>query len=165
MLREQTIGRIADLEKQITAEKERAAATTEREAEQRAKALEGAKESLESNIEDREFAGLSPAEQQAKIEADQAALLAGFESGEISPAEAAQQALELQRRQDGLSGAAGGFAGDFGASSLQRIGGASEEFFRVRPDEKQEQKRGNAILQKILTALEKGEPLVLKGSK
>jgi hypothetical protein len=150
---EQITARILALREQI---KNSAEAAAER-AKQAAKSLENA-------IEDREFAGLSPDEQRAKIAADTAALIAGAESGAISPADAAQRALELQRREDALAGGAGGFAGAFGASALQRVGGASEEFFRVRPDENREQKRGNDILQKILTALEKGEPLVLKGS-
>jgi hypothetical protein len=79
----------------------------------------------------------------------------------------AEVAAEAQRIAGELRGLGqdGGQTGFFGASSLQRIGGASEEFFRVRPDEKQEQKRGNEILRKILGALEKGEPLVLKGSQ
>jgi hypothetical protein len=57
------------------------------------------------------------------------------------------------------------FAGAFGASSLQRIGGASEEFFRVRPDEQREQRRTNELLKQINEAIRNGEPLVLKGSK
>jgi hypothetical protein len=155
------VEQINALEDQINKKKEQAAETAKREGQQREKSAQ----SLASAIEDREFAGLSPAEQQAKINEDQAALLSGIESGEIGPAEAAQRALELQRREDALAGGAGGFAGSFGASALQRVGGASEEFFRVRPEENKEQKRSNAILEKILTALEKGEPLVLKGSQ
>jgi uncharacterized phage infection (PIP) family protein YhgE len=57
------------------------------------------------------------------------------------------------------------FGGAFGASALQRIGGASEEFFRVRPDEQREQKRTNELLKQINEAIRNGEPLVLKGSK
>jgi hypothetical protein len=57
------------------------------------------------------------------------------------------------------------FGGAFGASALQRIGGASEEFFRVRPDEQREQRRTNELLKQINEALRDGEPLVLKGSK
>jgi hypothetical protein len=57
------------------------------------------------------------------------------------------------------------FGGDFGASSLQRIGGASEEFFRVRPDQQREQRRTNELLKQINEAIRNGEPLVLKGSK
>jgi hypothetical protein len=57
------------------------------------------------------------------------------------------------------------FGGAFGASALQRIGGASEEFFRVRPDEQREQRRTNELLKQINETLRDGEPLVLKGSK
>lgn len=57
------------------------------------------------------------------------------------------------------------FGGAFGASALQRIGGASEEFFRVRPDEQREQRRTNELLKQINEAIRNGEPLVLKGSK
>jgi hypothetical protein len=164
LLREQTVGRIADLEKQITAEKERAAATVEREAEQRAKALEGAKESLESNIEAREFSALSPADQQSKIEADQAALLAGLESGEISPAQAAQRALELASRQQALD--TGGATGSFGASALQRIGFASNEFFdtRQKKDPAEAVNKATDIIKLIYNIIKSGEPLVLPSS-
>ena len=58
------------------------------------------------------------------------------------------------------------FGGDFGASALQRIGGASTEFFRVRGDDPKElQRRANDFLKNILKALEKGEPLVLGNSR
>jgi hypothetical protein len=82
-------------------------------------------------------------------------------TGSLEDATRFADAAAALRQQQGATGQ----TGSFGASSLQRIGGASEEFFRVRPDEKQEQKRGNEILRKILGALEKGEPLVLKGSQ
>jgi hypothetical protein len=150
---EQITARILALRQQIADSAEAAAERTKQAA-----------KSLADAIEDREFDALSPAEQQAKIAADSASLLSDLESGATNPAEAAQRALELQRREDALAAGGGGFAGAFGASSLQRIGGASEEFFRVRPEENKEQKRSNAILEKILTALQKGEPLVLKGS-
>jgi hypothetical protein len=70
--------------------------------------------------------------------------------------EAAKAALQAQQPA---------FGGDFGASSLQRIGGASEEFFRVRPDQQREQRRTNELLKQINEAIRNGEPLVLKGSK
>jgi hypothetical protein len=157
---EQTLAEVRALELEILNLKKQQTAEIEKQAQEAKRAAQ----SLATEIEQRDFAALSPADQKAKIAADTAALIAGAESGAISPAEAAQRALELQRREDALAGGAGGFAGDFGASALQRVGGASEEFFRVRPEENREQKRGNDILQKILTALEKGETLVLKGS-
>lgn len=58
------------------------------------------------------------------------------------------------------------FNGDFGASALQRIGGASTEFFRVRGDDPKElQRRANEYLKGILKYFEKGEPLVLGNSR
>jgi hypothetical protein len=64
------------------------------------------------------------------------------------------------RDQQGQAG--GGF---FGASALQRVGGASTEFFRTGPDQKDEaQKRGNEFLKQILEEIRNGEPLVLGGS-
>jgi hypothetical protein len=72
---------------------------------------------------------------------------------------AAAAALREQQAQG-----AGGQAGSFGASSLQRIGGASEEFFRVRPDQQREQRRTNELLKQINEAIRSGDPLVLKGS-
>ena len=72
-----------------------------------------------------------------------------------------QQAEEAARaimanQQDALQGS--------GASSLQRIGGASTESFRFRPEENREQKRANEYLKQISDALKRGEPLVLRGS-
>jgi hypothetical protein len=144
---------ILGLEQQVTSEIEKQKADRER-----------ATKSLADALEDREFAGLSPAEQQAKIEADQAALIAGIESGEISSTEAAQRAAELARRQDALG--AGGITGSAGASSLQRIGFASNEFFdtRNKKDPAQAIEAGNKILQDIKKALESGQPLVLSST-
>jgi hypothetical protein len=163
LLREQTVARIAELERQIAKEKERAVATAEREAEQRAKAAQSAAESLESAIEQRDFSALSPEQQRAKIEADTAALIAGAESGAISPADAAARALELQRRQDELNTVASGFAGSAGASAFQRIGFATNEFFdtRQKKDPAEATERATAIIREIFNILKKGEPLVL----
>lgn len=73
-----------------------------------------------------------------------------------------EEAMRLAQQQAQQSA----FGGDFGASSLQRIGGASTEFFRVRGDDPKElQRRGNELLKNILKALEKGEPLVLGSSR
>jgi hypothetical protein len=91
-----------------------------------------AAQTLASALEEREFAGLSPADKQAKIAADQAALLAGLESGAINPAEGAQRALELIRREEGL--AAGSAPGGVSASGLQRVGLADNEFVRREKD-------------------------------
>jgi hypothetical protein len=143
---------ILGLEQQVTSEIEKQKADRERAA-----------KSLADAIEDREFAGMSPDEQRAKIAADQAALVAGLESGAISPAEAAQRALELARREDGLAGAAGGITGSAGASALQRIGFASNEFFdtRNKKDPADETRRAAEFVKQILDIIKKGEPLVL----
>jgi hypothetical protein len=144
---------ILGLEQQVTSEIEKQKADRERAA-----------KSLADAIEDREFAGLSPAEQQAKIEADQAALIAGIESGEIGSTEGAQRAAELARRQDALG--AGGITGSAGASSLQRIGFASNEFFdtRNKKDPALAIQEGNKILQDIKKALQSSQPLVLSSN-
>lgn len=56
--------------------------------------------------------------------------------------------------------------GELQASGLQRVGGASTEFFNVRGDSKEDiQKRANEFLKEILQQLKKGEPLVLGNSR
>jgi hypothetical protein len=122
-----------------------------------------ASQSLASAIEEREFERLSPAEQQAKIAADTASLINGIESGTINPTDAAQRALELARREDALAGATGGISGSAGASSLQRIGFARDEFFNTRSkkDPAEATEKAIKVLQEIKNALERGEPLVL----
>ncbi len=73
-----------------------------------------------------------------------------------------EEALKLAQKQAQQSA----FAGDFGASALQRVGGASTEFFRVRGDSQEEQqKRSNEFLKQILQQLKNGEPLVLGNSR
>jgi hypothetical protein len=53
----------------------------------------------------------------------------------------------------------------FGASSLQRVGGASTEFFRTGPrDPAEQQKKTNALLSNILKEFSDKETLVLKNS-
>jgi hypothetical protein len=122
---------------------------------------EAAQKSLGDAIADREFAGMSPAEQQAQIARDQATLLSDIEGGNITDAEAAQRAMELARRQDSLAN--GGLQGSAGASSLQRIGLASNEFFdsRSKKDPSTVIEKGNRILEDIKKALNTAEPLVL----
>lgn len=73
-----------------------------------------------------------------------------------------EEALKLAQKQAQQTA----FGGDFGASALQRVGGASTEFFRVRGESQQEQqKRATEFLKQILQELKKGEPLVLGGSR
>jgi hypothetical protein len=144
--RQQILGEILRLEEQIKNTRE--------------SAISG----LDKQIENREFAGMSQAEQQAKIQADQQALLAGIQSGEISAAEASQRAVELASRQDALAN--GGFQGSAGASAFQRVGLATNEFFDTRKakDPATAIEKGNKLLQQIKEALSKGEPLVLNPS-
>jgi hypothetical protein len=126
------------------------------------KGREAAAQSLASELEQREFAGLSPDEQRAKIAADQASLVAGLESGAISPAEAAQRALELARREDGLANGTG-FTGSEGASAFQRVGLATNEFFDTRQKKDPAEAVNNAtkVIERILEIIKKSEPLVL----
>jgi hypothetical protein len=156
------VEQIKTLEDQIAKQKQADIDAAKREAEQREQAAKRAAQSLASELEQREFAGLSPDEQRAKIAADQASLVAGLESGTISPAEAAQRALELARREDGLAGGSG-LTGSTGASALQRIGFASNEFFdtRSKKDPADETRRAAEFVKQILDIIKKGEPLVL----
>lgn len=72
---------------------------------------------------------------------------------------AASAALRAQQETDV-------FQGQFGASSLQRIGGASTEFFRTRGDDPKDlQRKANDLLKRMADALDKGEPLVLGVSR
>jgi len=145
---------ILGLEQQVTSEIEKQKTDRERAA-----------KSLADALEDREFAGLSPDEQRAKIAADQAALVAGLESGAISPAEAAQRALELARREDGLANGTG-FTGSEGASAFQRVGLATNEFFdtRNKKDPSEAVTKVGETLKRVLSIIEKSEPLVLANS-
>lgn len=58
------------------------------------------------------------------------------------------------------------FQGSFGASALQRIGFASNEFFdtRTKRDPAEATERATAVAREILNILKKGEPLVLPSS-
>jgi hypothetical protein len=145
---------ILGLEQQVTSEIEKQKADRERAA-----------KSLADAIEDREFAGMSPDEQRAKIAADQAALISGLESGEISPAEAAQRALELARREDGLA-TTGGVTGGVEASALQRVGLASNEFIDTRSKDPtaEEVKTANRFLEKMLNVLQNSDGLYLSSN-
>jgi hypothetical protein len=160
------VEQIKTLEDQIAKDKASAAEKEKKAAEQRQQAVQRAAQSLAAEIEQRSFAALSPADQRAKIAADTAALIAGAESGAISPADAAQRALELQRREDALLGAANGFTGSEGASAFQRVGLATNEFFdtRTKKDPADETRRAAEFVKQILDIIKKGEPLVLPGT-
>jgi hypothetical protein len=71
-----------------------------------------------------------------------------------------EEALRIAQEQTGQ------MTGSFGASALQRIGFASNEFFdtRRREDPTKETKRVADAAKEILNILKKGEPLVLPSS-
>lgn len=160
-------------EQDITKEKERQAAAAEREAQQEAKRLAAEQERVAKRRRDFDQ---QIALSEAKLRGDKGAQEDILQQQDIDRVLEAGGTFEqasnlaatnsLQRQVDAALAAQGkGFSGDFGASALQRIGGASEEFFRVRPDEQREQRRTNELLKQINEAIRNGEPLVLKGSK
>jgi hypothetical protein len=79
----------------------------------------------------------------------------------VDAAEFARKQQEEALRQTSLQN-----TGSFGASSLQRIGFASNEFFdtRNKKDPAEAIQAGNKILQDIKRALESGQPLVLSSN-
>ena len=123
---------------------------------------EGVIKGIEQQIADREFAGMSPGEQQAQLDAQLAAFDAQVASGALSPEQAAQQAARLIQMSDSMNGQQG-FQGSQGASAFQRIGFASNEFFDTRKakDPAAETAKAVGVLQEIKRILGKGEPLVL----
>ena len=73
-------------------------------------------------------------------------------------------AAEFARQQgERLAAEQLAFRGSAGASALQRIGFASNEFFdtRQKRDPAEETRRAAEIAKQILDILKKGEPLVL----
>ena len=79
---------------------------------------------------------------------------------------AATNALQRQMEAASAAEGQGRMVGSFGASSLQRIGFASNEFFdtRRKEDPAKETKRAADVAKQILDILKKGEPLVLPAS-
>ena len=162
LAREQSVAKIAELEKQIASEKERAEATAKREAEQREKATERDTQSL---------AGLkrstqTPDERRASLQGEQSALLDSMSS--LAPddfAGRAQAIAEAQRISNEMQalGARQG-AGVSAASGLQRIGFASEEFINARPEDKTAEslKRSNDFIKQIIELLKNPNTLVMK---
>jgi hypothetical protein len=76
-------------------------------------------------------------------------------------------ASEFARQQgERLAAEEAAFRGSAGASSLQRIGFASNEFFdtRQKKDPAEETRRAAEFAKQILDILKKGEPLVLPSS-
>jgi hypothetical protein len=153
LAREQTISRILALESQITSERER-----------QEKASQDAVDSLENVIERRDFSALSTDEEkQASIRSAESDLIAGIESGEISPAEAAARAIELQNRQDSINDNESRFGGSDAASSLQRVGLASNEFFDASANKTTKAINDTtAIVRRIATLLEGSKGLYLE---
>lgn len=162
--RERTIARIAELEKQIATERERAASKSEREAQQREQAIKRDA----SNLQQLARSIQSPEERRASLEDEQAAL--AERAASLAPddfAGRADVAAEAQRIAGELRGLGQeGATGSFGASSLQRIGFASNEFFdtRSKKDPAEETKRAADFVKQIIEILKKGEPLVLPAS-
>jgi hypothetical protein len=148
----------AQLEKQIADEAERAAKAT-------AAAQRSAMASAQSQAQANRVATMTPQEQ-LDFEMQGLADLEGFVGPEVEAQKQAAIGRIMALQQQMFADQQGKmFSGDFGASALQRIGGASTEFFRVRGDDPKElQRRANEFLKNILKALEKGEPLVLSNS-
>lgn len=152
LLRQQAIARILELESQITSERERQEAAAKRD--------QDAIVALERSIQ-------SPEERRASLEEEQAAL--AERAASLAPDDFAGRAeiiSEAQRIAGELRGLEQGGAGSFGASSLQRIGFASNEFFdtRQQKDPAEGALRAAEFTKQILEFLKKGEPLVLPSS-
>jgi hypothetical protein len=148
----------AQLEKQIADEAERAAKAT-------AAAQRSAMASAQSQAQANRVATMTPQEQ-LDFEMQGLADLQGFVGPEVEAQKQAAigriMALQSQIQNQGQ----GAMVGSFGASALQRIGFASNEFFdtRRREDPEKETKRAADAAKEILKILQGGEPLVLPAS-
>jgi hypothetical protein len=148
----------AQLEKQIADEAERAAKAT-------AAAQRSAMASAQSQAQANRVATMTPQEQ-LDFEMQGLADLQGFVGPEVEAQKQAAigriMALQSQIQNQGQ----GAMVGSFGASALQRIGFASNEFFdtRRREDPEKETKRAADAAKEILKILQSGEPLVLPSS-
>jgi len=148
----------AQLEKQIADEAERAAKAT-------AAAQRSAMASAQSQAQANRVAAMTPQEQ-LDFEMQGLADLQGFAGPEVEAQKQAAigriMALQSQIQNQGQ----GAMVGSFGASALQRIGFASNEFFdtRRREDPEKETKRAADAAKEILKILQSGEPLVLPSS-
>ena len=111
----------------------------------------------------------TPDQRRASLEDEQAAL--AEQAASLAPddfagrAEVAAEAQRIAGELGGL-GQGGGQTGSFGASSLQRIGFASDEFFdtRSKKDPADETRRAADFVKQIIDILKNGEPLVLSSS-
>jgi hypothetical protein len=160
-LREKAEANIFELEKQITAEKERAAEVTRREAEQRAQSLKRDQQSLsalESRIQ-------SPDERRAALENEQAVL--AERAASLAPDDFAGRAeviSEAQRIAGELNGLGRtGATGTVDASALQRVGLASNEFIDTRSKDStaDEVKTANKFIGQIVELLKNSDGLYL----
>jgi hypothetical protein len=164
LLREQATARIRDIENQITSEKERAAAVSQREAEQRAQSLKRDQQSLAAL----ERSTQSPEERRAALETEQAALAQRAVS--LAPDDFAGRAeviSEAQRIAGELSGfGQAGTTGSVQASALQRVGLASNEFIDTRSKDPaaEEVKQATARIEQILDVLKSSDGLYLSSN-
>jgi hypothetical protein len=147
-----------ELDKQIADAVERAAKAT-------AAAQRSAMASAQSQAQANRVATMTPQEQ-LDFEMQGLADLQGFVGPEVEAQKQAAigriMALQSQIQNQGQ----GAMVGSFGASALQRIGFASNEFFdtRRREDPEKETKRAADAAKEILKILQGGEPLVLPAS-
>ena len=161
-------------EQEISKEKERQAAAAEREAQQEAKRLAAEQERVTKRrrefdqqiaLSEAKLRGDKGAQEDILQQRDFAGVLEGGGTFEQAANIAATNAL--QRQIDAANAAQGAQAtGSFGASSLQRIGFASNEFFdtRQKKDPAEAIDRNTSQVREILNILKKGEPLVLPSS-
>ena len=148
----------AQLEKQIADEAERAAKA-------QAASQRSAIAATQSQAMANKRATMTPQEQ-LDFEMQGLADLEGFVGPEVEAQKEAAigRIMALQQQIQGQG--QGALVGSMGASSLQRIGFASNEFFdtRRREDPNKETKRAADVAKQILDILKKGEPLVLPAS-
>jgi hypothetical protein len=137
----------------------------ERASKATAAAQRSAMASAQSQAQANRVATMTPQEQ-LDFEMQGLADLEGFVGPEVEAQKQAAigriMALQSQIQNQGQ----GAMVGSFGASALQRIGFASNEFFdtRRREDPEKETKRAADAAKEILKILQGGEPLVLPAS-
>jgi hypothetical protein len=159
-------------EREITRERERQSAIGEREAEREAKRIALEQERIakrrsdfdqEISLKDARLRGDKKAEEDILQQQDMNRVLEAGGSFEQAANTASLNALERQIQTQQAINQDAGFQGSEGASALQRIGFASNEFFdtRSKKDPAEAIERGNKILNEIKQALATGQPLVL----
>ena len=103
----QVVAQIDQLEKQIADTKAKAAEQSAKEAQAAAEKRQNLSKGIEQQIADRQFAGMSPADQQAQLNEQLAAFAAQSASGALSPEQMAQQAAQLMQMSDSMNGQQG----------------------------------------------------------